>query len=166
MSAGCSGQGGEPGEEGFSQTNCVSLPVPSRLLNPCPTTALPGAGPASFSGERPRRWYFPGEAPNPLLILLQFNILLQFARLAAILPSPLQPPLGRRELNTLRRGPSGSPSPTKGPGAHGMEGLLAPPQEQGLDVHQPGGGFWVHLLGCLAVESRATHALQFLGKQM
>lgn len=81
--------------------NSVFLPVglATRLMTPAhPTTIPPGAGPASFSREPAQVLVFsglgPGGAPDPLLILLQFNISLQFARSAAILPSSLCPLLG------------------------------------------------------------------------
>lgn len=41
----------------------------------------------------------------------------------------------------------------------GREGLLFPLKEQGLGIQRPGGGSWFHLLGCLAMESKAVQVL-------
>lgn len=89
-------EGGGPRKEGLSQTSGVFLPgithpASSSLLIGPGARLPPGTGPASFSQGPAQALAFsgvgPGGASNPLLILLQFNISLQFARSAAILPS-------------------------------------------------------------------------------
>ena len=76
---------------------------------------LPGAGPASFSQEPAQALVFsgvgPGGAPDPLLILLQFNISLQFARSAAICPS-LRPLLGEGKTDILHSTAEGPGNPS------------------------------------------------------
>lgn len=137
-----------PEGEGLGQTNGVFLPErpTTCLLTPAHSTVIPpGPGPASFSWEPAQALVFsgvgPGGAPDPLLILLQFNISLQFARSAAIRPSSLQPlPEGGRTQYSPWRfegpwEPLGQVDFTPG---LGVEGLLCPPREQGLYVQRVG----------------------------